>query len=149
MIKKILQDRLSYLSLSFLLFLVALSLALFAYNKGLPLSMRSMFYPLLGERVWGWPGHIIDTLAVFATLFRLATSLGLGAEQANAGLEYLVGFPEGDTSKVLLIIGITAIALTSVVAGLDKGVKRLSEINMVLAALLITLPEQSHRLADV
>ena len=115
---------------------VALSLALFSYNKGLPLSMRSMFYPLLGERVWGWPGHIIDTLAVFATLFGLATSLGLGAEQANAGLEYLVGFPEGDTSKVLLIIGITAIALTSVVAGLDKGVKRLSEINMVMALLL-------------
>src|SRR5690606_5886090 len=116
--------------------IVALSLALFSYNKGLPLSMRSIFYPILGERVWGWPGHIIDTLAVFATLFGLATSLGLGAEQANAGLEYLIGFPEGNASKVLLVIGITAIALGSVVAGMDKGVKRLSEINMILALLL-------------
>ncbi|HLS69037.1 MAG TPA: BCCT family transporter, partial [Kiloniellales bacterium] len=115
---------------------VALSLALFAYNKGLPLSMRSIFYPIFGERVWGWTGHIIDTLAVFATLFGLATSLGLGAEQANAGLEYLFGFPEGDTSKVLLVIGITAIALGSVVAGVDKGVRRLSELNLVVALVL-------------
>src|SRR5690625_396106 len=116
--------------------IVALSLALFSYNKGLPLSMRSIFYPIIGERVWGWTGHIIDTMAVFATLFGLATSLGLGAEQANAGLEYLVGFPEGDISKVLLVVGITAIALGSVVAGMDKGVRRLSEINMLLALLL-------------
>jgi BCCT family betaine/carnitine transporter len=117
--------------------IVGLSLALFAYNKGLPLSVRSMFYPIFGERIWGWTGHIIDTLAVFATLFGLATSLGIGAEQANAGLEFLFGIPVNDVSKVLLIVGITAIALVSVVAGLDAGVKRLSEINMVLAALLL------------
>jgi betaine/carnitine transporter, BCCT family len=117
--------------------IVGLSLALFAYNKGLPLSVRSIFYPIFGERVWGWTGHIIDTLAVFATLFGLATSLGIGAEQANAGLEFLFGVPVNDVSKVLLIIGITAVAVASVVAGLDAGVKRLSEINMVLAALLL------------
>ena len=117
--------------------IVALSLALFAYNKGLPLSVRSIFYPIFGERIWGWTGHIIDTLAVFATLFGLATSLGIGAEQANAGLNFLFGIPVNDLSKVLLICGITAIALTSVVAGLDAGVKRLSEINMVLAAVLL------------
>ncbi len=117
--------------------IVGLSLALFAYNKGLPLSVRSMFYPIFGERVWGWTGHIIDTLAVFATLFGLATSLGIGAEQANAGLNFLFGVPVTNLSKVLLITGITAIALTSVVAGLDAGVKRLSEINMILAALLL------------
>jgi BCCT family betaine/carnitine transporter len=117
--------------------IVGLSLALFAYNKGLPLSVRSMFYPIFGERVWGWTGHLIDTLAVFATLFGLATSLGIGAEQANAGLQFLFGVPVNDVSKVLLITGITAIALISVVAGLDAGVKRLSEINMVLAALLL------------
>ncbi len=64
---------------------VALALALFSFNKGLPLTIRSIFYPILGERVWGWPGHVIDTLAVFATLFGLATSLGFGAEQATAG----------------------------------------------------------------
>src|ERR687897_517961 len=117
--------------------IVGLSLALFAYNKGLPLSVRSMFYPIFGERIWGWTGHVIDTLAVFATLFGLATSLGIGAEQANAGLEFLFGIPVNNVSKVLLIIGITAIAVASVVAGLDRGVKRLSEINMVLAALLL------------
>jgi betaine/carnitine transporter, BCCT family len=117
--------------------IVGLALGLFAYNKGLPLSVRSMFYPIFGERIWGWTGHIIDTLAVFATLFGLATSLGIGAEQANAGLEYLFGVPVNNVSKVLLITGITAIALTSVVAGLDAGVKRLSEINMLLAAALL------------
>ncbi|MCG8592895.1 MAG: BCCT family transporter [Kiloniellales bacterium] len=117
--------------------IVGLSLAIFAYNKGLPLSVRSMFYPIFGERVWGWTGHVIDTLAVFATLFGLATSLGIGAEQANAGLEFLFGLPVNDVSKVLLISGITGVALISVIAGLDAGVKRLSEINMVLAALLL------------
>src|SRR5690606_7135328 len=116
---------------------VALGLALFAYNKGLPLTMRSIFYPVFGERVWGWPGHIIDILAVFATLFGLATSLGLGAQQANAGLSFLFGMPDTDVTRVLLIICITAIATISVVAGLDAGVRRLSEINMVLAGLLL------------
>ena len=117
--------------------IVALALALFSFNKGLPLTIRSIFYPIFGEKVWGWTGHIIDTLAVFATLFGLATSLGFGAEQANAGLEFLFGWTVTDGSKVLLILAITAVALVSVVAGLDKGVKRLSEINMVLAALLL------------
>ncbi|KEO55627.1 MULTISPECIES: BCCT family transporter [Thalassospira] len=116
---------------------VALALALFSFNKGLPLTMRSVFYPVFGERVWGWTGHVIDIMAVFATLFGLATSLGFGAEQANAGLQFLFGLPESDGSKVFLIIGITGIALISVLAGLDAGVKRLSEINMVLAALLL------------
>ena len=115
---------------------VALALALFTYNKGLPLTIRSAFYPVLGERVWGWPGHIIDTIAVFATLFGLATSLGLGATQANAGLNELFGIPTGTTSEVVLISLITAVALVSVLRGLDGGVKVLSEINMGLAALL-------------
>lgn len=116
---------------------LALGLALFSFNKGLPLTIRSIFYPLLGERVWGWPGHIIDILAVLATLFGLATSLGLGASQAAAGLNYLFGLPKGQVTEVLLVIGITLIALVSVLAGLEAGVKRLSEINMVLAALLM------------
>ncbi len=116
---------------------VALSLAFFCYNAGLPLTIRSAFYPILGERIWGWPGHIIDILAVFATLFGLATSLGFGAEQATAGLNYLFGIPGGTTTKVILIIGITGVALMSVLAGLDAGVKRLSELNMLLALLLL------------
>lgn len=117
--------------------IVALALALFSFNKGLPLTVRSIFYPVLGERVWGWPGHVIDMLAVFATLFGLATSLGLGASQASAGLTHLFGVPEGNWTMVLLIIGITLIATVSIVLGVDKGVKRLSAINMVLAALLM------------
>lgn len=117
--------------------ILALGLALFSFNKGLPLTVRSVFYPLLGERVWGWPGHVIDILAVFATLFGLATSLGFGAAQASAGLNYLFDVPLGNTTQVVLVIAITAIALVSVVAGLDAGVKRLSEINMVLAVVLL------------
>ncbi|TVM06255.1 MAG: BCCT family transporter [Halomonas sp.] len=116
---------------------VALSLALFAFNKGLPLSMRSVFYPILGERVWGWPGHVIDILAVFATLFGLATSLGIGASQAAAGLTYLFGAPESDITMILLIIGITIIAIGSILAGVDKGVQLLSKINIGLAAALL------------
>ncbi len=116
---------------------VALALALFSYNKGLPLTMRSIFYPILGERVWGWPGHVIDILAVFATLFGLATSLGLGASQASAGLGYLFGVPDTNATMVILIMGITLVALGSVMLGVDKGVQRLSQINMVLAFLLL------------
>ncbi len=116
---------------------VALGLAFFCYNRGLPLTLRSVFFPLLGDRVWGPFGHVIDTMAVFATLFGLATSLGLGAQQASAGLAYLFGIPADDTTRVVLIACITAAALVSVVAGLDAGVKRLSEINMTLAVLLL------------
>ncbi|MHC9237528.1 BCCT family transporter [Pseudooceanicola sp. 502str34] len=116
---------------------VALSLALFSFNKGLPLTIRSAFYPILGEKVWGWPGHIIDTLAVFATLFGLATSLGFGATQANAGLNELFGVPIGSSTEVILISAITAVALISVLRGLDGGVKILSEINMGLAFVLL------------
>ncbi|AJE49132.1 BCCT family transporter [Celeribacter indicus] len=117
--------------------IVALSLALFSYNKGLPLTIRSVFYPIFGERVWGWPGHIIDILAVFATLFGLATSLGLGAAQANSGFNKLFGMPIGPGWQVVLIVAITAIALFSVIRGLEAGVKLLSEINMGVAVLLL------------
>ena len=116
---------------------VGLALALFSYNKGLPLTVRSAFYPIFGEAVWGWVGHVIDIMAVFATLFGLATSLGFGATQAAGGLNELFGIPTGTTTEVVLITVITAIALVSVVRGLDGGVKVLSEINMGLAALLL------------
>jgi BCCT family betaine/carnitine transporter len=116
---------------------VALALALFSFNKGLPLTMRSIFYPILGENVWRWPGDVIDILAVFATLFGLVTSLGIGANQASAGLDFLFGIPSTDVTMVLLIIGITLVALTSVLLGVDKGVQRLSQLNMGLAGLLL------------
>ncbi|RJE81619.1 BCCT family transporter [Paracoccus sp. JM45] len=116
---------------------VALALGLFAYNKGLPLTLRSVFYPIFGERIWGWPGHIIDITAVLATIFGLATSLGLGAEQAAAGLHELFGLSDGNVTKIVLIILITMVAGASVVLGVEKGVKRLSELNMVLAIILL------------
>ena len=116
---------------------VALALAFFAYNHNLPLTLRSAFYPILGERVWGWWGHLIDTLAVFATLFGLATSLGFGTTQALAGFNHLYGWGTGAVAIVVLITVITIIALVSVLRGLDGGVKVLSEINMVLAFVLL------------
>ncbi len=116
---------------------VGLGLAFFSFNCKLPLTLRSVFYPLLGERVWGWPGHLIDTIAVFATLFGLATSLGFGTQQALAGFNFLYGWGTGGAAIVLLITFITAIALVSVIRGLDGGVKVLSEINMGLALLLL------------
>ncbi len=115
--------------------IMALALALFTYNKGLPFSIRSCFYPILGDRVWGWPGHIIDILAVFATLFGLATSLGLGAQQANAGFNFAFGLEISTNAQVIIILLVTAVALVSVWRGLDGGVKILSEVNMVVAIL--------------
>lgn len=116
---------------------VGLSLAFFCFNRGLPLTMRSAFYPLFGKAVWGPFGHFVDIVAVLATLFGLAVSLGFGAEQIAGGLYYLFEIPPGVTTKVVLIFVIISIALVSVVAGLDKGVKRLSELNMGLAAALL------------
>lgn len=123
--------------------LVALGLAFYAYNRGLPLTFRSLFWPLLGERIYGWPGHLIDTLAIFATAFGLATSLGLGAAQVNAGLNVVgeqtvgTGVPSSVGVQVILIAIITAFATVSVWAGLDKGVKRLSQLNVYLMVSLL------------
>lgn len=117
--------------------LVSLGLAFFAYNRGLPLTIRSVFYPLLGERIYGWWGNVIDILSVIATLFGLATSLGFGVQQVAAGLNFLFGLPTETWFQVLLIAIITGFATMSVVAGLDGGVKRLSEWNIRIAALLL------------
>ena len=116
---------------------VGLALAFFAYNRGLPLTIRSAFYPLFGDRIWGWPGHVIDTFAIFAGLFGLATSLGLGVKQLTSGLNYLFDIPANNTTMVVLIVVITSIALTSVLAGLNVGIKRLSQFNIILALLLM------------
>ncbi|UYG07045.1 BCCT family transporter [Halomonas sp. M4R1S46] len=114
---------------------MALALSIFTYNKGLPFSIRSAFFPILGDRVWGWPGHLIDILAVFSTLFGLATSLGLGAQQANAGMNFVFGLDVNTTTQVIVIVLVTAVALVSVWRGLEGGVKKLSEINMIMAVL--------------
>ena len=124
--------------------LVGLGLAFFSFNRGLPLTFRSIFWPLLGDRIYGWPGHVIDLVTVFATLFGLATSLGLGVAQVNTGISYVGGdmlgiasVPVGIGPQVLLIAGITAIATLSVAAGLDGGIKRLSTLNLYLMLTLL------------
>jgi choline/glycine/proline betaine transport protein len=114
--------------------LVGLSLAFFAYNRGLPLTIRSVFFPLLGDRIYGFWGNVIDILSVLATLFGLATSLGLGVKQVSSGLHYLFGTPNTTEFAVILVAAITFMAIISVASGLDKGVKMLSQGNMCLAA---------------
>ena len=117
--------------------IVGLALAFFSFNKGLPLSIRSVFYPLLGERIHGFWGNLIDILATVATLFGVATSLGLGVQQINAGLTHLFGWEQTAGVQLKLIAGITAIATISVVKGLDSGIRRLSELNIWLASGLL------------
>ena len=117
--------------------LVGMSLAFFSFNRNLPLAIRSIFYPLIGDKIHGWRGNLIDVVAVLATLFGLATSLGFGVQQVNAGLQYLFDLPYGTLPQVLLVAGITAAATLSVVSGLDHGVKKLSEINLGLGAVLL------------
>ncbi|MCU7812858.1 MAG: BCCT family transporter [Candidatus Thiodiazotropha sp. (ex Notomyrtea botanica)] len=116
---------------------VALSLAFFAFNKGMPLTIRSAFYPIFGDACWGWVGHIIDLLAVLATIFGLATSLGLGAQQAAGGLQHLFGIPNEINTQIAIIIGVTSVAVFSVIRGIEGGVKVLSNINMAFAAFLL------------
>ncbi len=118
--------------------LVGLVLAYFAFRHGLPLSMRSALYPLIGDRIYGPIGHTVDVFAILGTLFGIATTLGLSVAQINAGLNYLwPDIPVSTTVQIIAIAAITSLALISVVAGLDKGVKRLSVLNMVLAVSLM------------
>ncbi|MED5550771.1 MAG: BCCT family transporter [Pseudomonadota bacterium] len=116
---------------------VGLSLAYFTYRHGLPLTIRSALYPLIGDRIYGPIGHAVDTIAVLGTLFGVATSLGFGVTQINAGLNTLFDIPIAPVVQLALIAGITALATLSVVAGLDAGIKRLSELNLYLAIALI------------
>ncbi|PHR66061.1 choline BCCT transporter BetT [Pseudidiomarina marina] len=117
--------------------IVALILAFFAYRHGLPLTLRSALYPMIGDRIYGPIGHVVDVFAVIGTVFGVATSLGYGVTQINAGINYLFDVPVSDTVQVLLIIGVTLLAVISVTTGLDKGIRRLSELNMILAVLLL------------
>lgn len=118
---------------------VGLALAFFGFRKQMPLSFRSLLHPLLGDRVWGFTGDVVDTLAIIATLTGVATSLGLGAQQINAGMLFLIDTPMATGTQLLLIAGITAIATVSVVLGLGTGIRRLSEANMALATILMLL----------
>lgn len=119
--------------------LVALALAFFAYNRGLPLSLRSVFYPLFKDKVFGILGDVIDTLAVVSCLFGLATSLAFGAKQINSGLNFLTGLQQNSTIQVIIIAVITLFATLSVISGIGKGVKMLSKLNIRIAAIFMIL----------
>ncbi|AYA64191.1 BCCT family transporter [Alteromonas sp. RKMC-009] len=116
---------------------VALVLGYFAYRHQLPLTLRSALYPLIGERIYGWPGHLVDIFAVTSTIFGVSTSLGFGAAQINAGLSYVFGIPSTTGVQIGLMAGVVGIAIISVTTGLDKGIRRLSEANMLLAVALL------------
>jgi choline/glycine/proline betaine transport protein len=117
--------------------IVGLSLAYFSFRHGLPLTIRSALYPLIGERIYGPIGHAADVIAIVGTLFGVATSLGFGVAQINAGLDTLFGIGISTPIQVVLVLVITAIATTSVLAGLDAGIRRLSEWNLYLAIGLL------------
>lgn len=118
--------------------LVGLVLAYFSFRHGLPLSMRSTLYPLIGEKINGPIGHAVDTFAVLGTMFGIATTLGLSVIQINTGLNYLwEDIPVGTTVQIIAIGVITLAAIASVVAGMDKGIKRLSLLNMTLVLFLL------------
>jgi choline/glycine/proline betaine transport protein len=119
--------------------IVALVLAYFSFRHDLPLTLRSALYPLIGDKIYGWRGHLVDIFAVTGTLFGVATSLGLGVLQISAGLSYLFDFAPSPLMQTIIIFGITCVAIVSVVSGLDKGIKRLSEFNMALAVGLLIL----------
>ncbi|MBB3106192.1 choline/glycine/proline betaine transport protein [Psychrobacter luti] len=116
---------------------VALSLAYFHFRRGLPLSIRSTLYPILGQKIYGKWGHTVDILAVFGTMFGVVTSLGLGVMQINSGLEGLFGIPNTLTVQFIIIAFVTSLACGSLMLGLDKGIKRLSDINMGLTGILL------------
>ncbi len=119
--------------------IVALILAFFSYRHGLPLTLRSALYPIIGDKIYGPIGHAVDVFAVIGTVLGVATSLGYGVLQVNAGLNHLFGLPVNETVQVVLIVVITGLATLSVVSGLDKGIRILSEINLTLAVLLLIL----------
>ena len=116
---------------------VGLSLAYFGYRYNLPLTIRSGLYPLLKERINGPIGHMVDIFAICGTLFGIATSLGFGVLQINAGLNFLLGVPVSSVVQAVLIVVISAVATLSVVSGLDKGVRILSELNLIVAVALM------------
>ena len=116
---------------------VALALAFFTFNLKLPLTIRSIFYPLLGNKIYGRWGDLIDIISVIATVVGLATSLGMGAQQVNAGLEYLFDVPYSRITQIVIIAVITVFATGSLLAGLDKGIRRLSEVNLGLAIIML------------
>ncbi|GAA4722289.1 choline/glycine/proline betaine transport protein [Promicromonospora umidemergens] len=117
--------------------LMGMAIAYFAYRRNMPLSIRSVLHPLFGDRVWGKLGDAVDIAAVIGTIFGLATTLGIGVEMLNRGLANLFGVPIGVGAQVALLALAVVMATLSVVSGVQRGVRRLSELNVVLALLLV------------
>ncbi|MDN3557754.1 choline BCCT transporter BetT [Halomonas maura] len=117
--------------------LMGMALAYFSYRHRLPLAIRSALYPLLGKRINGPIGNAVDITAVISTVFGIATSLGIGVMQLNYGLTFMFGVPESLATQVVLIVLVVILATISVVTGVEKGIRRLSEFNMGLAAALL------------
>lgn len=117
--------------------LVGLAVAFFAYNRGFPLSLRAIFYPLIGDRIYGWIGHVIDILSALATIFGLATTLGIGIQYINAGLFYLFGIEDSALMQIMLVALLSTGATISLVLGLKKGIKNLSLISAWLAVSIL------------
>lgn len=118
---------------------VGLSLAYFTFNRKMPLTLRSAFYPLLGNRIYGWMGDVIDIMAVITTLFGLATTIGFGVGQINSGLTHVFGVPSSLFYQVIIIIGVTLAATISAFSGVNKGVQMLSKLNVRVAATIFLL----------
>lgn len=116
---------------------VGLALAYFAYRHNLPLKIRSALYPIIGNKIYGPIGDVVDSFATIGTVFGVATTLGFGVTQINSGLNYLFGIEQSSTTQIILIIVVSAMASLSVIMGLDKGIKRLSELNLILALVLL------------
>jgi len=119
--------------------IVGLILAFFSYRHGLPLTLRSALYPIIGDRIYGPIGHAVDIFALIGTVFGVATSLGYGVLQLNAGLNHLFDTPINPMVQVILIVVIMVLATLSVISGLDRGIRILSELNLGLAVLLLVL----------
>ncbi|MBO3273676.1 BCCT family transporter [Pseudomonas schmalbachii] len=117
--------------------LIGLSMAYFAYRKGLPLALRSLLYPLIGDRIYGWIGHIVDILGVAITAFGVSQSLGMGVAQINTGLNQVFGLPVSIGFQLSIILVVTIIASISLLAGLSRGMKRISTLNMYLSFALM------------
>ncbi|NKI26968.1 BCCT family transporter [Arenibacter sp. 6A1] len=118
---------------------VGLSLAYFTFNRKMPLTLRSAFYPILGNRIYGWMGDVIDIMAVITTLFGLATTIGFGVGQINSGLTHVFGIPSSLSYQVIIIVAVTIAATISAFSGVNKGVKILSELNVRVASIIFLL----------
>lgn len=117
--------------------MVGLTVAFFAYNRGFPLSLRSVLYPLIGDRIYGWMGHTVDIISTIATLFGLATTLGIGIQYMSAGIDYLFGLHNSVALQIILVAILTLAAMVSLILGLKKGIKNLSVISAWMAVVIL------------